>query len=61
MNEHALFVRLEVKPEMERAVEDFLSAGLRTIHRETATPIRMLADPPPAELIDVPAMKNRLA
>jgi hypothetical protein len=36
---HALFVRLEAKPGKERAVEDFLTAGLEMTNREASTPI----------------------
>lgn len=35
----ALFVRLEAKPGKERAVADFLAAGLEMVNREAATPI----------------------
>src|SRR5580700_10159177 len=34
-----LFVRLEAKPGKERAVADFLIAGLELTNQETATPI----------------------
>jgi len=39
MIKHALFVRLEAKPGKERAVADFLAAGLEMTNREATTPI----------------------
>jgi quinol monooxygenase YgiN len=39
MVEKALFVRLEAKPGKERAVADFLAAGLQMTNQEATTPI----------------------
>ncbi|MBV8159218.1 MAG: antibiotic biosynthesis monooxygenase [Dyella sp.] len=36
---HALFVRLEAKPGQEKAVADFLQAGLAMANNESTTPI----------------------
>lgn len=39
MIKHALFVRLEAKPGMEAAVEQFLETGLQLASQEATTPI----------------------